>query len=100
MKKFIFITLLFVASCAEKVPEHIQKTDSAEDAVMYIEAYQGDINEFRLELKDEVMLRGQRAKTELAVGYIGKAIQKTKGWYFDGYEARPDSVRWYKFKTQ
>ncbi|KAA3634200.1 MAG: hypothetical protein DWQ02_11815 [Bacteroidetes bacterium] len=99
MKKLIFISLLFFA-CGQNIPEHIQAAESAEDAIMYIEAYQGDIKEFRLELKEELMVRGRKAKRELAVGIIGKAILDSKGWYFDGYEENEDGTRLYKFKLQ
>jgi hypothetical protein len=98
MKNLFIITLLFVA-CAPKTPDHIQAAESAEDAIMYIEAYQGDIKEFRLALEEELEVRGKRAKRELAVGMIGKAIVNSKGWYFDGYEEK-DGVRIYKFKTE
>jgi hypothetical protein len=98
MKKLFFIALLFVA-CTEKAPEHIQTVESAEDAIMYIEAYQGDVKGFRLALEEELLVRGKKAKRDLAVGIIGKAIVKSKGWYFDGYEEM-DGVRLYKFKME
>lgn len=99
MKKLLIIALFFVAACAEKTPENVQTADSAEDAIMYIETYQGDIKEFRLALEEELMVRGKKAKRELAISIIGKAILESKGWYFDGYEEK-DGVRFYKFKTE
>ncbi len=98
MKKLFFIALLFVA-CAPKIPDHIQAAESVEDAIMYIETYQGDIKEFRLALEEELEVRGKRGTRELAVGMIGKAIVESKGWYFDGYEEK-DGVRLYKFKME
>ncbi len=97
MKKLIFISLLFIA-CGQNTPEHIQAAESAEDAIMFIEAYQGDIKEYRLELKEELIVRGRKAKRDLAISIIGKAIMDSKGWYFDGYEEKEDGTRLYKFK--
>lgn len=98
MKKLFFIALLFFG-CGEKIPQHIQAVESSEDAVMYIEAYAGDIKEFRLALGEEVLIYGKPAKRDLAVGVIGEAILNTKGWVFDGYEEE-GSVRLYKFKKK
>lgn len=99
MKKLIFISLLFFA-CGQNAPGHIQSAESAEDAIMFIEAYQGEIDEFRLELKEILLLRGRKAKRDYAVGIIGEAIMESKGWYFDGYEEKEDGTRLYKFKLQ
>ncbi len=97
MKKIIFL-LLILSACAN--PVHLETAESVEDAIMYIETYQGEIKDFRLGLKEVVLVKeGRKATREYAVGAIGKAALKSKGWYFDGHEDK-DDLRIYKFRMQ
>lgn len=95
MKKLLFLALIFFA-CGNAV-EDLTPVPSAEDAIMKIEAFQGDARDFTLVLDEELLVRGKKAKRDLAVGIIGKAIVKSKGWYFDSHEDR-DNLRIYRFK--
>ena len=97
MKKLIFLILL-LSACAN--PVDMQTAETVEDAIMYIETYQGEVKDFRLGLKEVVLVKGKRKATrEYAVGAIGKAILESRGWYFNGHEDK-DDLRIYRFKTQ
>jgi hypothetical protein len=97
MKKIIFLILL-LSACANSV--HMQTAETVEDAIMYIETYQGEVKDFRLGLKETVLVKGTRKATrEYAVGAIGKAILDSRDWYFDGHEDK-DDLRVYRFKMQ
>lgn len=76
---------------------HLQVVDNIADAIMHIEIYQGNIEDFRLGLGETVLYSGNKLKRDLAIEIIGEKVSSTKKWRFADYEDK-DNLRIYNFK--
>ena len=102
MKQLFFILLTVItfscnSSTSSSVAPHYQAVNTIADAIMYIEAFQGKAEDFRLVLDELVSFSGKDLKCDYAVKLIEKKVADSKGWAFDGYTLK-EGKRVYKFK--
>ncbi len=59
--------------------------NSVEEAIAHIKSYEGDVKDFKLQLKNELTLDNQTVPTSIGMALITDAMIK-KGWTFNGQE--------------
>ncbi len=111
MEKLIIIALLLfgctdnstksttnsTAPISTSSSEYLQVVDNIADAIMHIEIYQENIENFKLGLGETVLYSGNKLKRDLAIEVIEKTVSSSKKWVFADYEDK-DNLRIYSFK--
>ncbi len=88
MKKLIFgllaVLMMVVFSCTPSPPKQ-ELLGSVEEAVKVIEAYKGDVANFKIGLKSELTLENKVHPFYESLSMITNAVLK-KGWTLNGNE--------------
>lgn len=91
---FIAVSMVFINACEQKE----KLVDSVEEAVDLIEAYEGDVSNFRLGLKHALTLKNEPFPLAASRTIITAAVIN-KGWTFNGSEKVPGGkIHFYKIQ--